>query len=202
MVGTDLRNDTDELNNWALELLAECGVVNFLEKDDFVFMMHQGYMFWYFKADGNANPDVYFYHEGRLLPNKEFPLKEFLNNYPKRLCDLTNKETEWEKQLRFYDDLDNMLELIGLLKQEGFCDKFFPSNSHDALGLSKVFDDFKFENSMVYIQPRPDKTFEIHYQTIPGKTVEIETTKNIIAIETIRKIEKWLERKYEAQHLV
>ncbi len=81
MIGTDLLNDTKELNIWANELLEEDNIESFLAKDDFVFMMHQGYMFWYFEADGEQNPVVYFYKEGNLKPNKEQRLKEFLSKY-------------------------------------------------------------------------------------------------------------------------
>ena len=46
-------------------------------------MMHQGYMFWYFKVDGNENPDVYFYYEGSLQPDKKSDFKSFIKLYPK-----------------------------------------------------------------------------------------------------------------------
>ncbi|GAA3619799.1 hypothetical protein [Flavivirga jejuensis] len=62
-------------------LLEEDNAKNFLANNDFVFMMHQGYMFWHFKADGNENPDVYFYQEQSLIPDKKTDLKSFLENY-------------------------------------------------------------------------------------------------------------------------
>jgi hypothetical protein len=83
MLGSDLYNDYKELNDWAKELLNEDNAENFLSEDDFVFMMHQGYMFWYFKANGNENPDVYFYHETELVSKKICSLEYFINNYPK-----------------------------------------------------------------------------------------------------------------------
>ena len=60
MVGTDLFNNKDKLKEWALDLLKEDNTENFLTDNDFVFMMHQGYMFWYFKIDGTENPSVCF----------------------------------------------------------------------------------------------------------------------------------------------
>ncbi|WP_298895143.1 hypothetical protein [uncultured Psychroserpens sp.] len=45
-------------------------------------MMHQGYMFWYFKADGTKNPNVYCYRERSLKPNLVTDLKTFLSEYP------------------------------------------------------------------------------------------------------------------------
>ena len=83
MVGTDLFNNYPELNAWAIELLEEDETEVFLDKKDFVFMMHQGYMFWYFKADGNVNPDVYIYEENSKAPKKLCSFKQFVENYPK-----------------------------------------------------------------------------------------------------------------------
>ena len=83
MVGIDLFNSRKELKEWALDLLKEDNASNFLTDKDFVFMMHQGYMFWYFKADGNKNPNVYFYHEEDLQPSKKTDLKNFIKSYPK-----------------------------------------------------------------------------------------------------------------------
>ena len=80
LVGVDLYNDKPELKEWAVALLEEDKVENFLTEKDFVFMMHQGYIFWYFRADGNENPIVYGYHESELEPKKIGYLKDFLNN--------------------------------------------------------------------------------------------------------------------------
>jgi hypothetical protein len=82
MTGTHLFNKHPDLRIEALELLAENKVENFLQPNDFVFMMHQGYMFWYFKADGLEDPDVYFYVETEKRPRKTCPLQEFIENYP------------------------------------------------------------------------------------------------------------------------
>ena len=82
MVGSDLFNTYKQLNEWANELLREDNAENFLDNDDFVFMMHQGYMFWYFKADAKENPNVYHYYEGQFTPKKLCSLKDFIHNYP------------------------------------------------------------------------------------------------------------------------
>jgi hypothetical protein len=81
LVGTDLRNNYSELNEWAVELLEEDGINNFLESDDFVFMMHQGYIFWYFKANGDPDPIVYSYQEGKLEPDNIGHLSDFIKEY-------------------------------------------------------------------------------------------------------------------------
>ncbi|MFT3823453.1 MAG: hypothetical protein QM731_06010 [Chitinophagaceae bacterium] len=81
LVGTHLINHYPEMKEWAIELLEENGLTDLLDEKDFVFMMHQGYMFWYFKADGNQNPDVYGYYETHSAPKHFGPLKEFLQQF-------------------------------------------------------------------------------------------------------------------------
>ena len=81
LVGTDLRNNHSELNEWAVGLLKDDEVNNFLEGNDFVFMMHQGYIFWYFKANGDPDPVVYGYHEGRLKPDNLGHFSDFIKEY-------------------------------------------------------------------------------------------------------------------------
>ena len=81
LVGTDLVNEYKELNVWANELLKEDKAEFEIEKDDFVFMMHQGYIFWFFKVNGNENPMVYGYFEGAMKPDKKKLLNAFLKEY-------------------------------------------------------------------------------------------------------------------------
>ncbi|WP_203296722.1 SMI1/KNR4 family protein [Luteirhabdus pelagi] len=83
LIGTDLYNQRSDLKEWALELLEEDNAENFLTEKDFVFMMHQGYMFWYFRANGTENPNVFYYREMSLEPDKLTDLKTFLTEYPK-----------------------------------------------------------------------------------------------------------------------
>ena len=81
LVGTDLINNYSNLYEAAIELLEEDGVENFLDKDDFVFMMHQGYIFWYLNANGDLNPIVYCYHEGKLKPDNLGLFSDFIKEY-------------------------------------------------------------------------------------------------------------------------
>ena len=83
LIGTDLLNNYSysDLRNGADELLEDDGVDNFLKNDDFVFMMHQGYMFWYFQADGNPNPIVYGYYENKLKPDNFGHFSDFIKEY-------------------------------------------------------------------------------------------------------------------------
>lgn len=85
LIGTDLLNNFsyNDLRNSAEELLHDDGVDNFLKNDDFVFMVHQGYMFWYFTADGEADPNVFGYYEGKNRPDNLGHFSNFLNQYEK-----------------------------------------------------------------------------------------------------------------------
>ena len=82
LVGTDIWNNKRfDLNEGAIELLEEVGINNFLESDDFVFMMHQGYIFWYFKANGNPDPIVYCYFENKLAPDSCGRFSDFIKEF-------------------------------------------------------------------------------------------------------------------------
>jgi hypothetical protein len=61
------------LRKWAEELLQECGHPFELPSDAVVFLMHQGYHFFYFRADGcDDDPPVYDYIEGTTAPKRQF----------------------------------------------------------------------------------------------------------------------------------
>ena len=78
LLGTDLINDIEDLNGPAEELLRECGRDVLMNPDDFVFMMHQGYMFWYFAANGDPDPMVFGYFEGKGDRDQHGRLSTFL----------------------------------------------------------------------------------------------------------------------------
>lgn len=54
-----------DLREGAIELLEENGNPFALPDDAFVFTMHQGYQFHYFRCDGTDDPRVYYYVEGQ-----------------------------------------------------------------------------------------------------------------------------------------
>jgi len=81
LIGTDLSDGKNDFYSAALELLDENGIDNFLAEDDFVFMMHQGYTFWYFKADGNPNPVVYGFQEGKTKADELGSFSDFILLY-------------------------------------------------------------------------------------------------------------------------
>jgi hypothetical protein len=81
LTGTDTinKNPGFDLNEAAEELFEGAGVENFLNENDFVFMMHQGYQCWWFKADGSLDPIVYGYLEGKEKPDNMGPLSKFID---------------------------------------------------------------------------------------------------------------------------
>jgi hypothetical protein len=64
-VGSDCTIDClPKLGGWAEKLLAENGLPA-LPSQAFVFLLHQGYQFFYFVADGTTDdPPVFYYLEG------------------------------------------------------------------------------------------------------------------------------------------
>jgi len=81
LIGTDLSDGKTGFYSEALELIDENGISNFLGEDDFVFMMHQGYTFWYFKADGNSNPIVYGFQDGKTKPDDLGSFSHFISEF-------------------------------------------------------------------------------------------------------------------------
>lgn len=82
LVGSDLFKDDPLIHEYAIELLAADGAEP-LNDDDFVFLMHQGYFFYFFKADSNPDPIVYSYLEGRLTKEDNGPFSAFILHYLK-----------------------------------------------------------------------------------------------------------------------
>lgn len=65
-------DDLPKLFEWAEHLLAECRQPP-LPEQAFVFIMHQGYQFFFFIADGDLeDPPVFYYHEGNPNTEKRF----------------------------------------------------------------------------------------------------------------------------------
>ena len=51
------------LKDWAMEILYENDDTELLNKSDYVFMMMQGIVFWYFDLNDGDDPPVYEYDE-------------------------------------------------------------------------------------------------------------------------------------------
>ncbi len=60
---TDIKN-IEHYREGAQELLAENSVRTSIPEDAFIFYMHQGYQFMFFRLTENDNPPVYYYGEG------------------------------------------------------------------------------------------------------------------------------------------
>lgn len=70
LVGSDCHGQyLYQLRGWADELLEESGSPFLLPADAVVFLMHQGYQFFYFRVDGIADdPGVFYYFENWPSP--------------------------------------------------------------------------------------------------------------------------------------
>ncbi len=112
------------------------------------------------------------------------------------------REELWTEQISFYQDLINkykfeqkpMLFLIEKLHEAGLCEKLFPSNSHEALGLS-LFDNYEDRcvNPMIYVSYKPrTNLFTIYYQAGQGKTISNETAQIDLTQYDLSKIASWL----------
>jgi hypothetical protein len=69
-IGSDCTiNHLPKLRAWAEDLLRQCGSQYILPEKAFVYLMHQGYSFFYFMADQTSeDPAVYAYLEGDYAP--------------------------------------------------------------------------------------------------------------------------------------
>jgi len=74
LTGSDCHADyLFDLREWGEELLGECGNPFKLPDHAVVFLMHQGYQFLYFDADGiNEDPPVFFYFENWTAAEKRY----------------------------------------------------------------------------------------------------------------------------------
>lgn len=80
--GTDIFYEhVPKIQGWAKELLIENNFPQPLPDDAFIFMMHQGYQFMFFRTLESDDPPIYYYHEAYHFESFElrFPnLDEFL----------------------------------------------------------------------------------------------------------------------------
>jgi len=74
LVGSDCYGHyLPQLYEWAVELLAECKYPFTLPENAVVFLVHQGYQFFYFIADGSdSDPAVYYYFEGNTSAERAY----------------------------------------------------------------------------------------------------------------------------------
>ncbi len=116
---------------------------------------------------------------------------------------LTKKEL-WSENIGYYRSLISqhkfdqapMLDLFPLLEECGFFEKYYPSNSHEALGISmEEFYAERLKKPMVYISYLPAKAeFVVYYQKGQGKTMLEEFCGSAISAEIFLKIDQWLSK--------
>ncbi|MBH8566157.1 hypothetical protein I8748_29045 [Nostoc sp. CENA67] len=71
-----------------------------LPEDAFVFLMHQGYMFWFLITSEGDDPPVYGYEEGAApIPYTSVPFKKLSSSFSKFLVELLEQEAEVAKTL-------------------------------------------------------------------------------------------------------
>jgi hypothetical protein len=112
------------------------------------------------------------------------------------------KEELWVENRQFYQELvekyhldqEPMIDLIDQLGEAEYFAKFYPSNSHEALGLSTAHDYLqRCERNMVYIIYRPvTDRFEVLYQSGQGKTRRKELYDRNEILSRFSEIETWL----------
>jgi hypothetical protein len=116
-----------------------------------------------------------------------------------------NKKDEWLKIVNFYDELVNkdnwkqkpMISLMNKLRMQGFWEKYYPSTSHESLGISRKYNyEDRCESPMVYLQYQSNQDeFIIHYQEGQGNQIKEENCGNSVSETELQKIENWLEEK-------
>lgn len=93
--------------------------------------------------------------------------------------------------------LKPLLELIKELKEIGFWELYYPSQSHYALGLSlgKNYSE-RYDLPMVYIRYNSvDKNFDIQYQKGQGGETIIVDCGNKVSESDFKSIARWLDDK-------
>lgn len=86
--------DLKILQESAVELLEENKFKEALPEDAFVFFMHQGYQFMFFRTSEGEDPPIYFYKE-----SQQNPLHSFVRLHSS-FSEALSKEVEFQEKLR------------------------------------------------------------------------------------------------------
>jgi len=116
-----------------------------------------------------------------------------------------DRKVQWNTMINWCNlwiDIENkqlkpLLELIKNLKEVGFWDHFYPSQSHRALGISLGKDyTERYELPMVYIRYNAtEDNFAIQYQKGQGGTTISVACGKEISHNQLKEIESWLHNK-------
>ncbi len=115
------------------------------------------------------------------------------------------KVQEWTTIIDFYNELIDkykwpqkpMLEFIIELEKIGFYNKYWPSTSHEALGLNleKEYEK-RLESRMVYIVYKSDSNkFQISFQAGQGNEIRKKVCGKNLTKSDLKEIENWLTEK-------
>lgn len=84
-----------EMREIAEELLIEDDFVDLLPEDAFVFDMHQGYIFWFFKTLDGDDPPVYGYQQGCApISHTKIPFKMISSSFSEFLLKSLEEEAK------------------------------------------------------------------------------------------------------------
>lgn len=118
LVGTDFfYDDIKKIEHYresAQELLDENGIRTPIPEDAFIFYMHQGYQFMYFRLTEGDNPPIYYYGEGEgysnfrtLNPSFSDFLETEIKGHARLMHEITDQarkaaetRAEWERRNR------------------------------------------------------------------------------------------------------
>jgi hypothetical protein len=108
----------------------------------------------------------------------------------------------WAENIEFYKELgtkyhfqqEPMIALFPKLDEAGFFEKYYPSNSHESLGMSTEREfNLRLVKPMIYLTYLPkDGSFVVTFQQGHGNTVDEENVGPMISPEVLAKIDAWL----------
>jgi len=108
----------------------------------------------------------------------------------------------WAENIEFYKELvtkyhfqqESMIALFPKLDEAGFFEKYYPSNSHESLGMSTEREfNLRLVKPMIYLTYLPkDGSFVVTFQQGQGNTVDEENVGPMISPEVLAKIDAWL----------
>jgi hypothetical protein len=99
LVGSDFSYEQiEDLQEAAVEMLSEDGFAQKLPEDAFVFFMHQGYHFNFFRTSAGENPPVYRYLEGTDLETFLLTYSHFTDFLLQGVQDRARYIQKWQKE--------------------------------------------------------------------------------------------------------
>ncbi|WMX13168.1 hypothetical protein [Aureispira sp. CCB-E] len=114
------------------------------------------------------------------------------------------KKEQWIQAISWFEEiceefdyeLKPLIDYMYQIKENQFWDKYYPSFSHDSLGICKAKDfNDRLYTPMIYITYDSESDFfTIHYQEGQGNELSKETVEKEINDEITKRIQNWLEK--------